>query len=109
LTEAEGGGKALAPGRRWTYAQAPSNSEAAAVKAMSTTEEKEIARGRSPLWLDPDDLRFIACEYSRLAEDAPEELNRVWMRIAARAHAALQKSGHPVSPFQCSGGGAAED
>jgi hypothetical protein len=76
---------------------------------MSTNEEKEIAKGRIPLWLDLDDLRFLACEYSRLPEEAPEDLTRVWMRIAARAHAALQKSGHPVSPFESSGEGGGKD
>lgn len=76
---------------------------------MSTNDRKEIAKGRIPLWLDPDDLRFIACEYSRLPENAPEELTRVWMRIAARAHAALQSSGHAVLPFQGSGDGAANE
>ena len=67
---------------------------------MSADYDKEIAKGRVPLWLDPQDLKFIACEYSRLPEDSPEEITRVWMRIGARAHAALQKAGHETTPFE---------
>ena len=66
---------------------------------MSTDYEKDIAKGRIPLWLDLDDLRFLACEYSRLPEDTPGEVLLLWMRIAARAHAALQKSGNEQPPF----------
>ncbi len=66
---------------------------------MRAQYEKEIAKGRIPLWLEVDDLRFLACEYSRLPEEAPEELTRLWMRIAVRAHAALQKAGHEPPPF----------
>lgn len=67
--------------------------------SISAEYEKERAKGRIPLWLDPDDLKFLACEYSRLPEETPPELNRLWMRIAVRAHAALQKSGHEPPPF----------
>ena len=67
---------------------------------MSADYEKEIAKGRIPLWLNPEDLKFLACEYSRLPEDAPGEVIRLWMRIASRAHAAMSKSGHEVLPFQ---------
>lgn len=66
---------------------------------MCADYEKEIAKGRIPLWLDLEDLRFLACEYSRLPDDTPKELTRLWMRVAARAHAALQKSGQGSSPF----------
>ncbi len=66
---------------------------------MSADYEKEIAKGRIAFWLDLDDLKFLACEYSRLPEDAPGEVTRLWMRVAARAHAALQKAGHEVTPF----------
>lgn len=72
---------------------------------MSADYKKEIAKGRIALWLDLDDLRYLACEYSRLPEDTPEDLTRLWMRIAARAHAALQKSGHELPPFAPSVGG----
>ncbi|MDH3317274.1 MAG: hypothetical protein OER43_16115 [Gammaproteobacteria bacterium] len=76
---------------------------------MSAYYEKEIAKGRIPLWLDLDDLKFLACEYSRLPEDAPGEVTRLWMRIAARAHAALQKAGHEVTPFNPLPGRAVEE
>ena len=66
---------------------------------MSKQYEKETAKGRIPLWLDPADLRFLAYEYSRLPESTPDEVRRLWMRIAVRANAALQKSGHEVWPF----------
>ena len=67
--------------------------------ASSADYEREQAKGRIALWLDPEDLKFLACEYSRLPDDAPPEARRVWMRIAARAHAALQKSGQEPPPF----------
>ena len=106
MTDAKASGKVLVSRRRWAYALAPSPTEIDAVASMSTNDETEIAKGRIPLWLDLDDLRFLACEYSRLPEDAPEELTRLWMRIATRAHAALQKSGHQRSPFEFSEDGA---
>ena len=74
------------------------------VATTSADYEREQAKGRIPLWLDADDLRFLACEYSRLPDDAPEEIVRLWMRVAARAHAALQKSGHGSTPFRPQGG-----
>ncbi len=67
--------------------------------ALSADYEREQAKGRIALWLDPEDLKFLACEYSRLPEEAPPEARRLWMRIAARAHVALQKSGHEPPPF----------
>lgn len=67
--------------------------------ATSADYEREQAKGRVALWLDPEDLKFLACEYSRLADETPPETRRLWMRIAVRAHAALQKSGHEPSPF----------
>lgn len=66
---------------------------------MASDFQKEIDKGRIGLWLDPEDLKFLACEYSRLADDAPDDVVRVWMRIAARAHAALEKSGQGIPPF----------
>lgn len=95
----------LATIHRPDYSQAPSYARTHPVAAMNKDYEKEIAKGRIPLWLDPDDLRFLACEYSRLPEDSPEDLTRLWMRIAARAHAALQKSGHELPPFKPAAGG----
>ena len=67
--------------------------------ALSADYEREQAKGRIALWLDPEDLKFLACEYSRLPDDSPSEARRLWMRIAARAHTALQKSGHEPPPF----------
>jgi hypothetical protein len=66
---------------------------------MRKQYEKEIAKGRIPLWLDLADLKYLACEYARLPESTPDEVRRFWMRIAVRANAALQKAGHPVWPF----------
>jgi hypothetical protein len=99
LTDAEPGGKVLVTERRSAYPRATLSAETDSVASMSANDEKEIAKGRIPLWLDPDDLRFLACEFSRLPDDTPEEITRLWMRIAVRAHAALQKSGHGPLPF----------
>ncbi|MDX1512400.1 MAG: hypothetical protein R3174_01540 [Gammaproteobacteria bacterium] len=67
---------------------------------MADKYQRELDKGRIPLWLDPEECRFLACEYSRLPEDSPEEVLRIWMRIATRAHAALQTSGHEPVPFE---------
>ena len=69
------------------------------VATTSADYEREQAKGRIALWLDPDDLKFLACEYSRLPDETPTEAKHLWMRIAARAHAALQKSGNEPPPF----------
>lgn len=73
------------------------------VEYMLSEFQKEIGKGRVALWLTPEDLEFLACEYSRIPDGAPEDVSRIWMRIAVRAHAALQKSGHRGLPFEPSG------
>lgn len=67
---------------------------------MASDLHSEIQKGRVALWLDSNDLEFLACEYSRLPENTPEDVARIWMRIASRAHAALQKSGRESLPFE---------
>ena len=67
---------------------------------MASDFQSEINKGRIALWLDKEDLEFLACEYSRMSDDAPEEVANVWMRISSRASAALQKSGHDMLPFE---------
>lgn len=67
---------------------------------MANEYQRELDKGRIALWLSAEDLQFLACEYSRLPEDSPEEITRIWMRIAARAHAALQGAGREALPFR---------
>lgn len=45
------------------------------------------------MWLNPDDVRFLADEWRKIPEDAPESVRENWGRIAFRAMAALHKSG----------------
>jgi hypothetical protein len=104
LTDAEPGGKLLLIQPQSAYARTLLGVRNYSVASMISDDEREIAKGRIPLWLDLDDLRLVACEYSRLPNDAPEEIVRLWMRVAARAHAALQKSGHGSTPFRPQGG-----
>ncbi len=99
LTDAEPGWKLLLTRPQPAYARKLLSVWTYSVAFMSANDEREIAKGRIALWLDLEDLRFLACEYSRLPDDAPEEIIRLWMRVAARAHAALQKSGHGPTPF----------
>jgi len=58
-----------------------------------TDEAAEKAKGRIALWLDPEDLWFLAEQYQNLPPEAPMETVRRWGVINFRAHAALHKAG----------------
>jgi hypothetical protein len=60
------------------------------VSATDVAEEAE--QGRVALWLDPDDLRYLA-SHCCCAEDTPQEQREQCARIRFRAHAAAHKAG----------------
>ncbi|WP_448318004.1 hypothetical protein [Streptomyces sp. CO7] len=59
-----------------------------------TDPSTEAAKGRVPLWLDPDDVRWLST-HCCCPEDAPEEAKDRCGRVRFRAGAALHKHGHP--------------
>lgn len=63
-----------------------------------TDPKEEIRKGRMALWLDPDDIRFLADEWRKVPKTASEKEKDAWERIAFRAMAALQKKGVEYNP-----------
>ncbi len=61
---------------------------------IPTDPEEEKAKGRVALWLDPEDIRWLAAHCS-CSEDEPEENRERCARIRFRASAALHKAGLP--------------
>ncbi|MGW0871387.1 hypothetical protein ACWD3Z_12975 [Streptomyces sp. NPDC002740] len=59
---------------------------------VPTDPRNEADRGRVALWLDADDLRWLA-EHCCCPEDASEEAADRCLRLRFRARAALHKSG----------------
>jgi hypothetical protein len=57
-----------------------------------TEPDREQALGRIALWLDPDDLRWLA-EHCCCAADATETARDRCLRLRFRASAALHKAG----------------
>jgi hypothetical protein len=57
-----------------------------------TDPEREASLGRIALWLDPDDLRWLA-RHCCCATDASEEQRQRCARLRFRASAALHKAG----------------
>ena len=60
-----------------------------------TDADREAARGRVALWLDPDDLRWLS-RHCGCPPDASEEQRQRCARLRFRAGAALHKAGLPV-------------
>ena len=63
-----------------------------------TDPEAELEAGRIALWLDPDDIAFLADERRKIPEGASEPVRATWARIAFRAMAALHKAGVEYEP-----------
>jgi hypothetical protein len=83
-------------------------------KVRSTNPEEEIAKGRIALWLDSEDIKFIADEWRKIPDNVPDSVKETWGRIAFRAMSALHKSGVGYEPnfpdatqkYTCSDGSA---
>lgn len=59
---------------------------------VPTDPQGEAERGRVTLWLDPDDLRWLA-EHCCCPADASAEAEDRCLRLRFRARAALHKGG----------------
>ncbi|MFF4400665.1 hypothetical protein [Streptomyces sp. NPDC001480] len=62
-----------------------------------TDPRAEAAQGRVALWLDPEDLRWLA-RHCCCAEDAPEETRDRCGRLRFRASTALHKAHRGALP-----------
>ena len=63
-----------------------------------TDPDQEAEAGRVAVWLDPADVRFLADEWRKMPEDAPDSVRVTWERVAFRMMAALHKSAHEYEP-----------
>ena len=63
-----------------------------------TNASGEQAAGRLSLWLEPNDIAFIADEWRKLSASESEEARGRWSRIAFRAMSALHKAGIEYIP-----------
>jgi len=66
------------------------------LKTKESDEEQE--KGRLAFWLDPTDIEFLANEWRKIPDDAPDQVKEAWGRIAFRASSALHKAGIKVEP-----------
>ncbi len=61
-------------------------------------ENLELEKGRIAVWLDPDDIKFVANEWRKIPEDISDVNKEIWDRIAFRFMTALHKSGIEYAP-----------
>ena len=61
-------------------------------KVEPTDVERELAKGRVALWLDPEDLRWLS-RHCCCSKEASREVTDRCARVRFRARAALHKSG----------------
>ncbi len=62
-------------------------------RAVTPTDaNREQAKGRIALWLDPEDLRWLS-QHCCCPGDAPNEITSRCARLRFRARAALHKAG----------------
>ena len=54
----------------------------------------EVEKGKVNLWLNPKQLGFLINEWSKLPDNAPEEVLKEWSDIIFRINTALHKSGN---------------
>lgn len=56
-------------------------------------EQNEREKGRVAVWLDPEDITFLANEWRKMPNHIDEKSKEIWERIAFRLMTALHKSG----------------
>ncbi len=54
--------------------------------------KSELEKGRIAVWLDPNDIKFIANEWQKIPENISDIDKETWARIAFRFMTALHKS-----------------
>ncbi len=73
-------------------------------RAVTPTDpERERAKGRVALWLDPDDLRWLS-QHCCCPPGVTKEVSDRCARLRFRAHAALHKAGLAGSDPSASSG-----
>ncbi|QDU18079.1 hypothetical protein CA11_59300 [Gimesia maris] len=63
-----------------------------------TNANQEQQKGRLALWLEPDQIRFLANEWRKIPKEAPEVVQKQWGEVAFRSMAALHKAGLHYDP-----------
>ena len=61
-------------------------------------EKSELEKGRIAVWLDPNDIKFIANEWRRIPENISDSDKETWNRIAFRFMTSLNKAGIEYKP-----------
>ncbi|MBS9768216.1 MAG: hypothetical protein KGV44_11865 [Flavobacteriaceae bacterium] len=61
-------------------------------------KKTEVEKGRIAVWLDPDDVKFIANEWRKIPKDISDVNKETWGRIAFRCMTALHKLGIEYKP-----------
>ncbi len=63
-----------------------------------TNADAEQEKGRLALWLDPEQIQFLANEWRKIPKETPETIRKQWGEVAFRAMAALHKAGIKHAP-----------
>ena len=63
-----------------------------------TSAELEQEKGRLAVWLEPDQIRFLANEWRKIPKEVPETVQKQWGEVAFRSMTALHKSKIPYEP-----------
>jgi len=66
--------------------------------SKGTSAELEQEKGRLGVWLEPDQIRFLANEWRKIPKEAPEVVQKQWGEVAFRSMAALHKAGLHYDP-----------
>jgi hypothetical protein len=61
-------------------------------------EKSELEKGRIAVWLDPNDIKFIANEWRKIPENISDSDKETWNRIAFRFMTSLNKAGIEYKP-----------
>ncbi len=69
---------------------------------MGTDSEYEPSEGRIALWLDPEDIAFLADQWRLLPQDIERENADRWNRIAFRAMSCLHHHNVKYEPKSAS-------
>lgn len=79
----------------WNGGKQQTNSRANKLIGMDNTE---LNKGRIAVWLDPNDIKFIANEWRKIPENINDSHKETWGRIVFRFMTALNKAGIEYKP-----------
>lgn len=60
--------------------------------------EDEQEKGRIAIWLDPEDITFLANEWRKIPDNIDDRSKETWGRVAFRLMTALHKAGIKYEP-----------